>query len=428
MTGFGPIPSDGAARALLRGCFDAAVASAQPARMLAGHLPRRPAGRCVVVGAGKAAAAMAAALEAAWRDVDLSGAVAVPHGTIAPAGRIALLPAAHPVPDAGSQAAARRMLELVAGLGPDDLVLALISGGASALLALPAEGVSLAEKQAVTQALLRSGAPIGQMNVVRRALSAIKGGRLAAAAAPALVVTLAISDVPGDDPATIGSGPTVADPAGPARAMAILERYRIAVPDGLRARLEAGPPVPCAEADFRLIATPQGALAAAADHARASGLACLILGDAIEAEACELGRAMAGIALGVRRHGTPLAPPCLILSGGEAGVTIAPGAPHGQGGRNTAFLLGFALALEAAGGDAAIWALAADTDGIDGASDAAGALFAPDSLDRLRATGADPAGLLAAHDSYRAFDPLGDLLRTGPTGTNVNDFRAILIT
>ena len=433
MAGSALLSSDSAARALLRACFDAAVAAAQPARVLAPHLPAPPAGRCMVVGAGKAAAAMAAAVEAAWPDVALSGAVAVPHGTTAELRRIALLPAAHPVPDAGSEAAARRMLELVSGLGPDDLVLVLISGGASALLALPAGRITLAEKQALTQALLHSGAPIGEINQVRRALSAIKGGRLAAAAAPARVVTLAISDVPGDDPATIGSGPSVPAPGqtdreAASRVLAILARHRIVPPDAVRAHLAAAPPPMPTEFCFRLIATPQASLAAAAACAQQAGIASLLLGDAIEAEARELGRAMAGIALAARRHGTPLAPPCLILSGGESAVTIPPGAAHGQGGRNTEFLLAFARALEAAGGDRAIWALAADTDGIDGVSDAAGALLAPDSLARLRAVGADPGALLAGHDSYRAFDLVGDLLRTGPTGTNVNDFRAILVT
>jgi len=420
--------SDDTARALLRDCFDAAVASAHPAVVLADHLPSKPRGRCVVVGAGKASAAMAAALDEAWPDVALTGAVVAPHGTTYPQGRIDLMFAAHPVPDAGSMAAARHMLALVEGLDQDDLVIALLSGGASSLLALPAGAITLEQKQAINRALLRSGAPIAEMNAVRRALSAIKGGKLAAAAAPARLVTLAISDVPGDSPATIGSGPTVPDPTSPTQARAILARYGIAVPEAVAAHLAAAPaPARAAPPDYRLIATPQLALRAAAAVAEAAGLRTLILGDALQAEARELGRTLAGIALGATRHGTPLAPPCLILSGGEAGVTIPPGATPGQGGRNTECLLSLGLELDGAGGDPGIWALAADTDGIDGASDAAGAVFGPDSLARMRAAGVDPAALLDGHDSYRAFDLLGDLIRTGPTDTNVNDFRAILV-
>ena len=417
--------NDASARALLRQAFDAAVASADPRRVLAGRLPPRPAGRCVVVGAGKSAALMAAALEEAWPDVPLEGLVVTRYGHATPTRRIKVLEASHPVPDAAGEAAAAAILARVQGLGPDDLVLALISGGGSALLALPAPGLTLADKQAVASALLASGAPIGVMNAVRKHLSAIKGGRLAAAAAPARVVTLAISDVPGDGPAVIASGPTV--PGAPSRAevRAMVARYGLALPPAVAALLasDANLPPPAGEVDFRLVATPAMALHAAAGVAAAQGVAPLILGDALEGESQALGIVMAGIAHSVRRHGQPLAAPCMLLSGGETTVTIGRG-PAGQGGRNTEFLLGLALALDGAPG---IWAMAGDTDGIDGTEDAAGAIVAPDTLARARAAGIDPAACLAGHDSYRLFAAVGDLVRTGPTLTNVNDLRAILV-
>jgi glycerate 2-kinase len=415
---------DQRARTALRAMFDAAVASADPRRVLAAHLPPRaglrPGGRVVVVGAGKSAAVMAAALEDAWPDVAMTGIVVTRYGHNAPTRRIEVMEAAHPVPDASSEAGARRVLDAVRGLGPDDLVLALMSGGASALLELPAPGLTLADADRVNRALLKSGAAIGEMNAVRKHLSAIKGGRLAAAAAPARVVTLVISDVPGDDPATIGSGPTVPDPTTWADVRAIAARHGLALPrdDGPETP-KPGEIVP----DIRMIATPAMALAAAAEAARAHGLTPLVLGDALEGESRELGTVMAGIAASARLHGQPLPPPCVLLSGGETTVTIGAG-PARRGGRNTAFLLGLALALRGAPG---IWALAGDTDGIDGTEDAAGAVVTPTTLDRARAAGLDPRRILAEHDSYGLFDAVGDLVRTGPTLTNVNDLRAILV-
>jgi hydroxypyruvate reductase len=419
---------DTRARAALRRIFDAAVAAADPRVVLARHLPAKPAGRCVVVGAGKSAAVMAAALEDAWPDVPLAGLVVTRYGHAVPTRHIEVMEASHPVPDANSEAAARRMLATVRGLGPDDLVLALISGGGSALMALPAPGLTLADKQALNRALLASGATISEMNAVRKHLSAIKGGRLAAAAAPARVVTLAISDVPGDDPAVIASGPTVADPTSYADARALVARYGIAPSSQIAARLagdedETPKPGSLPDARFTLIATPAMALAAAAEAARALGLAPLILGDALEGESREMGTVMAGIARSVRGHAQPLAAPAVLLSGGETTVTIGP-AGAGRGGRNTEFLLALAIALQAAPG---IWAAAGDTDGIDGTEDAAGAIITPDTLARARGLGLDARAILAAHDSYRLFDATGDLIRTGPTLTNVNDIRVILV-
>ncbi|MBV9736045.1 MAG: glycerate kinase [Acidisphaera sp.] len=419
--------NDARARVALRAIFDAAVAAADPRRVLGEHLPEKPAGRCVVVGAGKAAAVMASALEHAWADVAFSGLVVTRYGHAVPTRRIEVIEASHPVPDANSEAAARAMLERVAGLGPDDLVLALISGGGSALLALPAAGLTLADKQAVNRALLACGANISEMNAVRKHLSAIKGGRLAAAAAPARVVTLAISDVPGDDPAVIASGPTVPDPTSFAEARAVLARHGITPPAAVAAHLAAArdetPKPGSLHGTFRLISTPAMALAAAAAEARRRRLAPLILGDALEGESREMGVVMAGIARSVRRHHQPLAAPAALLSGGETTVTIGAG-PAGRGGRNTEFLLGLAVAL---GGEAGVWAIAGDTDGIDGTEDAAGAVIGPDSLARARAAGLDARAMLDAHDSYGLFEALGDLIRIGPTLTNVNDVRAILV-
>ncbi len=420
--------TDQRARAALRHVFEAAIAAADPRRVLATYLPERPRGRCVVVGAGKSAALMAAALERAWPEVTLTGVVVTRYGHAVPTRRIEVLESRHPVPDANGAAAAARILAAVGGLGPDDLVLALMSGGASALLPLPAPGLTLADKQAVNRALLASGATIAEMNCVRKRLSAIKGGRLAAAAAPARVVTLAISDVPGDDPAVIGSGPTVPDPTSFAEARAILARYGITPPDAVAAHLaraEAETPKPGAlpHADFRLIATPMLALEAAAAAARALDLTPLILGDALEGESREMGTLLAGIARSVRAHGRPLAPPALLLSGGETTVSIGAG-PAGRGGRNTETLLALAVALAGAPG---IWAAAGDTDGIDGTEDAAGAVVTPETLARAAALGLVPRQVLAGHDSYSLFAALGDLIVTGPTLTNVNDLRAVLI-
>jgi glycerate 2-kinase len=420
---------DAKARAALRRLFDAAVAASDPRRVLAMHLPAKPiGGRCIVIGGGKSAAVMAAALEDAWPDVALEGTVVTRYGHAVPTRHIEVIEASHPVPDANSERGARRLLERVQGLGAQDLVIALISGGASALLAAPASGLSLSDKQAINRALLASGANIGEMNTVRKHLSAIKGGRLAAAAAPAQVVTLAISDVPGDDPAVIGSGPTVPDPTTFADARALLKRYGITPSPAIASRLredadETLKPGSLPHNDFRMIATPMMALRAAAELARAMGLTPVILGDALEGVAREVGTVHAGIARSVRLHGEPVTSPAVLLSGGETTVTIRPGAT-GRGGRNTTFLLGLALALD---GSSGIWGIAGDTDGIDGMDDVAGAILTPDTLARVRAKGLDPTGMLSAHDSHGFFDAVGDAIRIGPTLTNVNDFRAILI-
>lgn len=411
--------TDERSRAALRAIFDAGVASADPRRVLAKHLPDLPRGRVVVVGAGKSAAVMAEAVETAWPHVELSGVVVTRYGHAVPTQRIEVIEASHPVPDHNSEHGARRVLEAVAGLGPDDLVVVLMSGGASALLELPAPGLTLEDMKRVNRALLASGAPIEEMNAVRKHLSAIKGGRLAAAAAPARVVTLAISDVPGDDPATIGSGPTIPDESTWDDVRALDRRYGLHLP-----RLE-GPETPKPgeiTPEVWMIATPFMALEAAAEAGRKQGLTPLILGDAIEGESREMGIVMAGIARSVRL-GHPLPAPCVLLSGGEGTVSIGSG-PAGRGGRNTEFLLSLAVALRGAPG---MWALAGDTDGIDGTEDAAGAVVAPDTLARARAAGLDPKAVLAGHDSYGLFDALGDLVKTGPTLTNVNDLRAILV-
>ncbi len=420
------------ARGLLRGMFDAAVSAAAPALCVPPCLPPPPPGRTVVVGAGKAAAAMAAAVEAHWpADKPLAGLVVTRygHGVGEPVpGRIAVVEASHPVPDAAGQAAAERILGLVAGLGAEDLVLCLISGGGSSLLALPALGLTLADKQTVNRALLRSGADIADMNCVRKHLSAIKGGRLAAAAAPAAIVSLVISDVPGDDPSVIASGPTVPDATTLADARGVLARYRITPPDAVLARLQdsaAETPKPgdpaFARARMVMVATPQASLEAAAAVARAAGVTPVILGDAIEGEAAEVARVMAGIARHCARHGQPAGAPCVLISGGETTVTVR---GQGRGGRNAEFLLGLAVALA---GHAGIYAIAADTDGIDGTEDNAGALLGPGSLARAAALGVSARERLADNDGYGFFSALGDLVVTGPTLTNVNDFRAILV-
>jgi len=423
------VRDDAQARAILRALFDAAVAAADPRKVLAAHLPPKPTkGRCIVVGGGKSAAVMAAALEDAWPDVPLEGTVVTRYGHAVPTRRIEVIEASHPVPDANSQAGALRLLEQVRGLTQDDLVIALMSGGASSLLAAPAPGIRLADKQAINRALLACGANITEMNAVRKHLSAIKGGRLAAAAAPARVVTLAISDVPGDDPAVIGSGPTVPDRTTFAEARALIARYGLTPSPAVAARLaqdtdETPKPGSLPHTEFRMIATPMMALHAVADTALGLGLSPLILGDALEGEAREMGTVLAGIARSVRGHNQPLAPPAVLLSGGETTVTLGSG-PYGHGGRNTEFLLGLAIALDGAPG---IWAVAGDTDGVDGMDEVAGALLTPDSLVRVRALGLDPRAMLAGHDSHSLFKAVGDLIVTGPTLTNVNDIRAILI-
>ena len=416
--------TDATVRSFLRQLFDAAIASANPFKVLAPHLPAKPKGRCIVVGAGKASAAMAAALEQAWPDVALSGVVVTRYGHSVPTAKIRIIEASHPVPDANSALAATEILKAVAGLTSDDLVIALISGGGSALLVAPAEGLTLADKQAVNKALLQSGAGIGEMNIVRKHLSRIKGGKLAQAASPARVVTLVISDVPGDDPAIIASGPTVPDATMPQDALDILSRYKAKVPDAVIAVLRRPhQSTASVQADVRMIASPMLALRAAAAVVQSHGIAPLILGDALEGEARDAGKLLAGMALSAQLHGVPATTPCVLLSGGETTVTITDG-KAGRGGRNTELLLAAAIALQ---GQKNIWGLAGDTDGIDGTEDAAGAVITPDSLHRALNLGLDARSFLTGHDSYSLFKALDNLVVTGPTLTNVNDFRALLV-
>ena len=414
-------------RVLLRRMFDAAIASAQPALCVPPHLPAAPRGRFIVIGAGKGSAAMARAVEESWSG-PLSGLVVTRYGYGVPCERIEIVEAAHPVPDAAGMHAAQRMLEKVGGLTEDDLVLCLISGGGSALLPLPAAGLTLDLKQAVSRALLASGATISEMNCVRRHLSAIKGGRLAAACHPARVLTLLISDVPGDRPIDIASGPTVADPTTCNDALAIVRRYGIELPSPARDILESGrgesvkPGDPrLARSTVRMIATPQMALEAAARVARAAGVESYILGDAIEGEARDVGKVLAAMALQVAERNQPFGAPCVLLSGGETTVTVR---GSGRGGRNVEYLLSLAIALE---GHPRIHALAGDTDGVDGQEEIAGGCIGPDSLARAWALGLRPKDMLDNNDGHSFFSALGDSVITGPTLTNVNDFRAILI-
>ena len=414
-------------RTLLRQMFDAAIASAQPALCLPPHLPEPPTGRTIVIGAGKASAAMARALEDHWPG-PLEGLVVTRYGYEVPCERIEIVQAAHPVPDEAGLAASRRIAAKVTGLSADDLVIALISGGGSSLLVAPAPGLTLADKRAVNTALLASGATISEMNCVRRHLSALKGGRLGALCHPARVVTLLISDVPGDDPRDIASGPTVGDPTTCADALAIVDRYRMTVPAAVRRLLESGagesvkPGDPrLARSEVRMITAPQIALEAAAQVARDAGVPAYILGDSLEGEARDLGKAMAGIARQVAMRGQPFEPPCVLLSGGETTVTVR---GSGRGGRNVEFLLSLAVTLD---GLAGVHAIAGDTDGVDGAEEIAGALVAPDTLARAWASGVNPRASLDANDGHGFFRALGDSVITGPTLTNVNDFRAILV-
>jgi glycerate 2-kinase len=415
-------------RQFLLNLFDAALGAVDAGALLAQHLPPPPRGRTVVIGAGKAAARMAEGVERHWQG-ELSGLVVTRYAHGAPTRFIEVVEAGHPVPDAAGVEAAERMLALVNGLTEDDLVLCLMSGGGSALLSLPAPGITAQQKRDINRALLRSGAPIGEMNCVRRHLSSIKGGRLALACHPARVVTLIVSDVPGDDPAVVASGPTVPDGSTARDALAILERYAIAVPDEVRAvlldpaRAAPKPDDPrLARNETVVIATAQAALEAAADAARAAGVTPLILSNSIEGEARDVASVHAAIARQVQEHGQPSASPCVILSGGETSVTVR---GQGRGGRNAEFLLALAIALD---GRPKVHAIACDTDGIDGTEDNAGALAGPDTLARAAASGLEARAMLGDNDGYSLFSALGDLVVTGPTRTNVNDFRAILIT
>jgi hydroxypyruvate reductase len=417
-------------RTLLRRMFDAAIASAQPALCVPPNLPPRDAvggGRLIVIGAGKASAAMARAVEDHWAG-PLSGLVVTRYGYAVPCDRIEIVEAAHPVPDAAGIAAAQRMLALVSDLREDDFVLCLISGGGSSLLPLPLPGLTLDDKRAVNRALLESGATIAEMNCVRRHLSAIKGGRLGAACHPSRVLTLLLSDVPGDNPIDIASGPMTADATTCAEALDIVRRYAIALPRAARELLESGrgeSPKPgdrrLARAETRIVATPQMALEAAAAVAREAGVEAHILGDAIEGEARDVGKVMGALALETARHGQLFQVPCVLLSGGETTVTVR---GNGRGGRNVEYLLSLALTLRDEPG---VYAIAGDTDGVDGQEEIAGAIAGPDTLERAWRLGIRPQDALSANDGHGFFEALGDAVITGPTRTNVNDFRAILI-
>ena len=411
---------------LLRALFASAIDAAHPDQILADHLPADRTGRVIVIGAGKAAAAMAAALEREWQG-EICGLVVTRYGHGAECRKIEVVEAAHPVPDAAGLAVAERVLALVSGLSETDRVIFLLSGGGSSLLSLPAAGISLADKQAINKALLKSGASIGEMNCVRKHLSAIKGGRLGHACWPASVYTYAISDVPGDDPSVIASGPTVADPTSTAEALEILQRYAIEIPpqvlnwlqDPRAETVKPGDPY-LARSHFQLIATPQQALEAAAERARAAGITPLILGD-LEGESRDVAKVHAGIVRQIIKHGQPLKLPCVILSGGETTVTVR---GNGRGGRNAEFLLSLTESLQGLPG---VYALAGDTDGIDGSEDNAGALMHPDSYQRAIELGISARAALDNNNGYGYFAALDDLIVTGPTRTNVNDFRAILI-
>ena len=419
--------NDNQKRQVLRKMLDAAIDAATPSRLIKSYLPPTPNGRTIVLGAGKASAAMAREVDA-YMSGKVEGLVVTRYGHAVKCDHIEVVEAAHPVPDEAGRAAAERMLKLAEGAKAEDLVLCLISGGASALLALPASGLSLDDKQAINRSLLDSGADITQMNTVRKHLSAIKGGRLAAAAHPAKVITLLISDVPGDDPAVIGSGPTVPDPSTFADANEIVARFNITQPKKVIDHLaknedetpKHGDPR-LADIETHLIATPQASLEAAVAVALDNGIRPIVLGDSIEGEARDVAKVMAGIARQVRNHAQPAMPPCVLLSGGETTVTVR---GKGRGGRNCEFLL--SLAVQLAGAEN-IYALAADTDGIDGSEDNAGAIVTPDTLERAVALGLNAKSFLNDNDGYSFFDKLEDLVKTGPTLTNVNDFRAILV-
>lgn len=415
---------DGSACAILLQLFAAAVQSAEPARAVLSHLPEKPKGRCVVVGAGKASAAMAAAVDAAWPDVAVTGVVSTRYGHAVPAGRIRVIEAAHPVPDENSVLAAQAMLRVLAGLTTDDLVLCLMSGGASALVSAPAPSMTLEEKRYINHQLLMCGATIQEMNAVRQCLSSIKGGRLAQAAGPAPIFTLVLSDVPGDDPAIVGSGPTIPAPDAPSNARAAIRRYGLELPTHIRKMVESSSPPPPRPQDHHVvIASARQALLAAAEVSSALGYTPIILSDAIEGEGQHVGPLLATIAQSAASSFMPVRPPAVILSGGETTVSVGRDKP-GRGGRNTETLLAAALKLH---GNPHIWALAADTDGIDGSDEAAGAIIMPGTLARAERLSLDPWDHLARHDSGSFFRSLADQVITGPTLTNVNDFRAFLI-
>ena len=410
-------------RAMLRGLFEAAVEAANPVTAVVRNLPQAPKGSTMVISVGKAAVPMAKAVEDNW-DGPLEGLVIAPHGYTHDLKRLKLVHGSHPVPDESSLAAAEQALALAATLGPDDLLIALISGGASALMSKPVPGISIEEKFGLVKAVLKCGANIAELNCVRKQVSAVKGGRLARAAGQARIHTLALSDVPGDDPAIIGSGPTVADPTRKKDALAILERYRVPVPDSILAWLKSPDEdrsILSPHAETRVIVSPHESFKVVRRKAEALGLNVLYLGDRIEGEAREVAKVHAAIALEIATHGQPVKKPCLLLSGGETGVTVK---GKGRGGRNVEFLLGLAVSL---GSHPGIHALAADTDGIDGMEQIAGAEIDPQSLDRARAMGLDPMAFLENNDAHSLFERLGSQVITGPTHTNVNDFRAILI-
>ncbi|HLS41964.1 MAG TPA: glycerate kinase [Paenalcaligenes sp.] len=416
-----------APRKLLEDMFNAAIKAAQPERCIPPFLPKPPKGRTIVIGAGKASAEMARVLEANW-DGPLEGTVVTRYGHSVPCEHITIIEAAHPVPDDAGLQASKTLLKTVGGLSEDDLVICLISGGGSSLLPLPGEGVTLEDKQNISRALLKSGANITEMNCVRRHLSGIKGGRLAAACHPAKVVNLLISDVPGDNPMDIASGPTVGDPTTCADALDIIRRYNIDIPAGARELLESGKGETIKPDDARLanvtthlIATPQLALLAAAEVAEKAGVAPVLMGDSIEGEARDVGKVMAGIALSVRAHGQPVKAPCVLLSGGETTVTVR---GEGRGGRNVEFLLSVAVSLNGADN---VYGIAGDTDGVDGQEEIAGAICTPDTLRRAWDKKIHPRDSLDNNDGHSFFEALGDSVITGPTLTNVNDFRALLI-
>ncbi len=433
---------------LLRKLFDAAVAAAQPSKIIGSYLPEKPVGRTIVVGAGKASAAMAVALEKHWFensrdktdqhkannhepffDSGLEGLVVVPYGSMLPCQSIKIVEANHPVPDNAGEAASRKILDLVSGLTSDDLVIVLISGGGSALLSCPGGTLSLEDKQAVNQALLASGAGITEMNIVRKHLSGIKGGRLAARAYPAKLVTIAISDVPGDDPSTIASGPTVIDHSTSQDARDIIQRYRIQIPAQVKSFLDSDESATPDSADPRMqnldtkvICTPQKSIEAAVSLAKSQGFNPLVLGDAIEGEAREVGKVMAGITQQVLKFDQPVRAPAILISGGETTVTLR--SKVGRGGRNAEFLLGFS---EAIGPNSKVYALACDTDGIDGSEDNAGAIWSPRVAKNAEKCQLKAATYLDTNDAWSYFKEANGLVVTGPTHTNVNDFRAILI-